>query len=429
MTDRRRIEYVTTMDSKGFQSGASGLMGSLQNIGSKFGLTEGFINGAVKSLGFFGAAIGAEKVLSWVRGGLDLAASAAEVDSKFQAVYGSAGDLETRLEEWGDKAGVTESKAKDLAGTMGNLALAQGLSRDATIELVSKTADLAGDLASFNDANPEEVFFDLNKAILTTEREGMKKYGISLNENEIKQRALELALADGRSEFSKADKALATFQLASEQAGKAVGDLDRTQDSTKNQAREFRASIEELQTAVGESLLPALQDLVTFGNNYVVPTLDALVKGTDDSSSSWQVMVDKSSSIVSWFLDPVGQSLGFLNEKVLGVNKSLGDLPAASQGYGDAIHNIGDPLSIVTDKAWGTKKAMDELVAVMAARFPVPQTAATQDELAALAGKIIAAKREFIQLRDIMAGGLTSPGKTAADSQSVWNQINGNIYG
>lgn len=210
----------------------------------------------------FGVALGAQEVIRWTQDAVQLAVAADEVDSKFQEVFGTATELQSGLEAWGDMAGVTTTQAQDLAATFGNLAQAQGISATASQRLALDVAELAGDMASFNDEDPARVFTDLNKALLTTEREGMKKYGIAITEAEVKTRAATIAAEDGRSEVTKADRAYASYAIAVEQAGSAIGDLERTQDSAANQQRQLRASITELQEEIGQELLPVYEDLL-----------------------------------------------------------------------------------------------------------------------------------------------------------------------
>ena len=177
-------------------------------------------------------------------------------------MYGSNEQLIESLEEWGDLAGVTTTDAMGLAATFGNLAQAQGISQQASSDLALEVADLAGDMASFNDADPSKVFQDLNKALLTTEREGMKSYGIAISEAEVKTRAAAIAAADGRDEVTKADRAYASYAIAVEQAGQAVGDLERTSDSAANRQRQLQASLKEMQEEIGRELLPVFHDLL-----------------------------------------------------------------------------------------------------------------------------------------------------------------------
>ncbi len=215
-----------------------------------------------KAMGALGAALGAREVLAFAGDAVQMAIAAEEIDSKFQAVFGSSEAFRKSLEEWGDVAGVTKTRGEELASTFGNLAIAQGISEEDTKALTLEVATLAGDMASFNDADPEQVFFDLNQALLTTEREGLKKYGIAISETEVKTLAASIATADGRDEVTKADRAYAAYELAVKQAGKAIGDLDKTSESTANVQRQLRASLEEMQEEIGRRLLPAYEDML-----------------------------------------------------------------------------------------------------------------------------------------------------------------------
>ena len=238
----------------------------------------GGVGGAMKKVaGLAAGAFAVSSIVDYGREALNLATAAEEVDSKFQAVFGSAKELEDSLRTWGDMAGVTEADAKNLAATFGNLAMAQGIAAGQAEELALDVATLAGDLASFNDADPAQVFEDINKGMLTTEREGLKKYGIAVAETEVKQRALNIATADGRTEVTQADRAMASYEIITRMAGKAVGDLERTQDSAASRTRQAKASMEELQTEVGTHLVGAYQDLLE-----ILSDVEPLLRGMVD---------------------------------------------------------------------------------------------------------------------------------------------------
>jgi len=263
-----------------------------------------------------GATFGAMELARWAGDAIQLAVAAEEVDSKFEAVFGSSQEFTEALSEWADMAGITDTASRDLAATFGNLAMAQGISGEDTQALTLLVAELAGDMASFNDADPEQVFEDLNKALLTTEREGMKKYGIALTQAEIDQGALEIATKDGRKEVTKADKALAAYELTVKQAGKAVGDLERTQDSAANQQRQLKAALSEMQETIGRELLPVYQELLQ-----LTVSLTPLLKN-------------------------VAGAAGLLTD-------SLGPLTAAMKVYnGDAV----DVVSVTKDWLWASLK-------------------------------------------------------------------------
>ena len=244
LADTKSLERGTKRASKSMKKSQSG-MGAL-----------------TKAAGALGLALGAREVLQFAGDAVQLASAADEAASKFEAVFEGSVKAAESVKLFGDNAGVTEQQANDLFGTTGNLAQAMGFTVDESAALTDKIAILAGDMASFNDADPAAVFRDLNNGILTTEREGLKKFGISITEAEVKQRALNIAIKDGRSEVTKQDRSTASLAIATEQAGKAVGDLERTFDSTANKQRRVQKKFADLKVEIGRGLMPVFEELL-----------------------------------------------------------------------------------------------------------------------------------------------------------------------
>lgn len=275
--DTRDILFRMLMDTRDAERGSRKTADEMQQLDRKAGGLTGSMTGVAKAATAVAGALAASQVAQWGYDAIQMATAAAEVESKFQAVYGANERLTDSLREWGDVAGVTETQGKNLAATFGNLAQAQGISADRSADLALDVASLAGDMASFNDADPSQVFDDLNKALLTTEREGMKKYGIAITEAEVKTRAAEIAAADGRTEVTKADRAYASYAIAVQQAGKAVGDLERTSGSTANKQRQLSATVAEFQEMIGTELLPVFEDFLDLAVD-AAPALKTVAK-------------------------------------------------------------------------------------------------------------------------------------------------------
>jgi methyl-accepting chemotaxis protein len=354
MTDRRRIEYQVGVNDQQFTSGSQGIIGRLRDMAGGFGDTSTMIGRATQAFGIMGAALGARQMIGWAGDAIQLAAGAEEVRSKFEAVFGPANDLKQILSEWGDLAGVTETKAYDLAASFGNLAMAQGISEDATQDLVVDVATLAGDIASFNDVEPAQVFEDLNKALLTTEREGMKKYGIAISENEVKTLAAARAAREGRDAVTEADRALASYEIVVRQAGKANGDLARTADSTANKQRQLKAEMAEFQEAIGQELLPVMHEL-TGSLLELAPLLSGVAKGfgasiTPVTGMSDAVRIAKDESKGFW------EKLGDLNIAALKIVSPLGSIASTSDDVTKAVKE----MSSKTDNAASSSDIMWE---------------------------------------------------------------------
>jgi len=314
-------------DTKGLEKGTKRADRALKGTSKAGQATNAVFGGITKAVGALGIALGGRELLQWAGDAVQMAIAADEVDSKFEAVFGSARKFTESLSAWADMAGITDTASRDLAATFGNLAQSVGIPDDATEELTLSVATLAGDMASFNDDDPAEVFRTLNTAILTAERDGLKKYGISVSENEVKTRALEIAVKDGRVEFTKTDKALASYQLITERAGKANGDLEATQDSLANKQRQVTASVDEMKEAFGKEL---------------VKVLATTAKGIDTQTNSLEVLGKAAGTVVRKYLEPYAEAL-IQTGVALDTSKDAGDRFGAGIGAIDAYIRASIP--------------------------------------------------------------------------------------
>jgi len=420
MAERRDILFRLLGDSK-----------SLQRATRQGQSALGRMSDSLKRVaGAAGLAFGGRELLRWTSDALQMAAAAEEVDSKFEAVFGTNQRLIQSLEDWASLAGITDSKAKDLAATFGNLAMAQGLSRDATEDLTVDVAELAGDLASFNNIEPDVVFNDLNKALLTTEREGMKKYGIAISEAEVKTRALAIATGDGRTEVTKADRALASYQIAVSQAGKAVGDLERTSDSTANTQRRLRARLEETQEAIGRNLLPTFKfwlDAVDDGTSIMDGFVDGLGLASEAVSRQEREVNKARWTQIVWDQATAGltRTVREFNEAVEAANGGVRDLRDVSDDYAKGAA-VQYPSSIAQ-----MTKAQRDFNEAMAESEERTKTLAD-----ALQGDLFKAYRDarteaqhLLEVQGLLAGGRDNPdydrGEDYTTSSSIYNVNNG----
>ena len=394
------LVYRWFADTRQFERGTKQAQRSLGGVGDMVGRVGGLIAGA-----FAG-----QQLLTWAQDAIQLAAAAEEVDSKFQSVFGTANELNDALREWGDMAGVTETQAKDLAATFGNLAQAQGFTNTESQKLAVEVAKLAGDMGSFNDVDPSTVFNDLNKALLTTEREGMKKYGVAITEAEVKTRALAIATADGRTEVTAQDRALASLEIATRQAGRAVGDLERTQDSTANRARQLTADIREQQEAIGRELIPVYHELLGLVK-IVVPALEGVgfaISGVTEQINPAEQSVEKWKNGLQLLFPP----LIAIEKAINGVRGEVEETDIVFQEFADTQRIIADALlkqgipsmSGAADEANELADAMNAQAAAMG-----------RVESIFMRGDLFAGYRELQRLgrtsRDVTkAPGLFSPG-------------------
>lgn len=218
--------------------------------------------------------------LSWLWDGTKLASDTRESMSKVETVFGnSAGEIKSFAKGAAQNLGLSERAALDAAGGFGNLFSQLGITSDQASQASTGMLTLAADLASFHNADISEVL-DAQSAAFRGEYDSLQKFIPTINAAAVEQEALNLTGLETADQLDAQDKAWAAMILMTQGAGAAYGDFGRTADGVANQQRIAAAEAENLQTSLGEKLLPvteavtaAKRKLVEVLANDVVPWL------------------------------------------------------------------------------------------------------------------------------------------------------------
>lgn len=179
-----------------------------------------------------------------------------ETKSKVKVVFGS---MSQDVLDWSITSatamGMSREQALAAAGTYGNLFVSLGLGQKPAADMSMNLVQLASDLASFNNANPQEVL-DALRSGLSGEIEPLKKYGVAMNEAILKQKAMEMGLGDNIQALTEAEKLQLRYAIIMEQTATAQGDFARTSDGLANQTRIVNAQFIDAAATLGEKLLP-----------------------------------------------------------------------------------------------------------------------------------------------------------------------------
>lgn len=221
------------------------------NVGSKAAsVAKGF---GVMTAAAGGLAVVAGKQL------FDVAEELTSLDQKIGTVF--SGQSLDQVTGWADEVaarmGLTATQAAGLAANAGDLLKPMGFTADEAANMSTEIVGLSGALSEWSGGqrSVEETASILQKALLG-ERESLKELGISINQAEVDQRAMTIAMADGRDEITAQDKALATQALIMEkstdaQAAFAAGGNDLTAAQNK-----LKAAFGELQEDLARKLMP-----------------------------------------------------------------------------------------------------------------------------------------------------------------------------
>ena len=232
---------------KAFGTQLNNLKNQVPGLGSAFSLLTNPITLSVAGLAAF-SGIAKESI--------GMASDLNETVSKIGIVFGEQADP---VLDFGKNAasslGMSENAALSAAGVYGNLFRSMEMGEDVSAKMSVGLVKLAGDLASFNNMDPT-VVADKLRAMLSGETEPGKSLGININEVIIKERALELALWDGKGALDANAKSQAIYSLIMEQTTLAQGDFARTSSGLANQQRILKAETDNLKAALGQRLLP-----------------------------------------------------------------------------------------------------------------------------------------------------------------------------
>ena len=206
--------------------------------------------------------------------GLGLVAvnAASDMEESISKVGVVFGDNKDDLVEWASSAstsmGMTQQAALEAIGTYGNLLTALGVVPGKAMQMSQSFVELSADLASFNNASPEETLLALRSA-LTGEFEPMKRFGVALSQAAIEQQALKMGLIETKAELTPAIKAQAGYALILEQTATAQGDFERTSDGLANKTRIVKAQFMDAAAAIGQQLLPVALKLANVVSGWI----------------------------------------------------------------------------------------------------------------------------------------------------------------
>lgn len=195
----------------------------------------------------------------------EIGSAVGETESKFKTVFDSASDsVDDFIDNFANIAGLTRTQAREFLATTGAITQGMGATRDESAELSKEIVKLAGDLASFNNVSIDDAFGAIRSG-LTGETEPLKRFGIILSENATKLEALARTGKKSADDLTNLEKVQARLAIITAGAGKAIGDLERTQDSAANKARALTARLREQREEFAAQLIPAYQDALKFG--------------------------------------------------------------------------------------------------------------------------------------------------------------------
>lgn len=261
-----------------FTGNTKGLTNSFKQAQKEAGALSKSVAGAGTLVKTAFAGIATAGIASGFKNTILAASNLQESLSKTTAVFGAnASEIQKWAKTTSTSFGVSQQAALEAAGTYGNLFKAFGLSDTQATKMSKSLVELAADMASFNNVPIEDALLALRSG-LSGETEPLKKFGVALNDQRLKEEALRLGLIKTtKGVLPVAIKTQAAYALIMKDTALQQGDVARTSGGLANQMKFLQSGFKDAQASLGNLFLPMLTDLVTTINKKIVPAIQDFV--------------------------------------------------------------------------------------------------------------------------------------------------------
>jgi hypothetical protein len=201
---------------------------------------------------------------------LKMANDAVESENLFkESMKGMSGAARDWSDDLSDSLGLNAYAVRKNVGTLNVMFNSMGMGTKKSYEMSTALTELAEDMASFYNLSSADAFTKLS-AGMTGETEPLKRLGILVDENTIKQYALANGISSNTKTLTQQEKVLARYGAIMQQTATAQGDMARTIDSPANQLRVLSNTMDQASIAFGRGM-QTIQAVA-------MPTLNALSK-------------------------------------------------------------------------------------------------------------------------------------------------------
>lgn len=296
--------------------------------------------------------------------------------STSEQVFGGAA---TAIQEWSqgsaDAIGLSQRAAIEAATSFATFGKSAGLGGEGLTKFSTDLTAMAADLAAFKNTSVEDALGALQSG-LAGESEPLRRYGILLNDAQLRQEALRLGITKTTSDaLTPQQRVLAANELIFRQGADAIGQFTRESDELTTQGAKLKANWEDAQAALGESLLPALTSAAQAANS-ALKAFQGLDDGTQGFLAKLAVGGAGASVLVGGLSLAAGAGMKLQDaygrmraaadngNRVMGVTattaKTAGKALGAA-GLAFAVYELGEALDEASKDAVGFETALNNI--------------------------------------------------------------------
>jgi hypothetical protein len=236
---------------------------------------------AAQGIGMIGRAVGAvtNAAAAPVRAASDLN----ETINMAQVIMGRTGAASTMAFAQGNvlNLGMSQEEALRSTALYANTLRHGGMNQAQANQRATETTQMVADIASLFNRAPEQVATDV-QAALTGRFRPLRKYGIVINEEDVRREAEREGLSTGGGALTQGQRNTATNTLLMKQAKFAAGDYAKTNKQLANELRNITALWKNFNAVIGQSALTASAGFLQGPVNLLKAINDNLTSTTHD---------------------------------------------------------------------------------------------------------------------------------------------------
>lgn len=242
-----RINFLTQFDNRGIKQAQR----ELASVGRNLSRSLDFAVGGALA----GATAG---LISSVKAASNYAAEFEGVNQVFgKAAKSVQGFADTAAKT----AGLSATEALQASKVFGLFAQSAGLSGQSAADFSTTLVQLAGDLGSFNDVPTAEAL-DAIQSGLQGQAEPLRKFGVFLTEDALKQEYLAQTGQKVVGALSAQQKMMASYGLIMKQTTIQQGDFTKYGNTMGNSLKTLTKTMEDLSAEIGGQLVPVIEEVL-----------------------------------------------------------------------------------------------------------------------------------------------------------------------
>lgn len=264
--------------------------------------------------GAISAAAIAKKLLDFGKAAIDAASDLEEVQNVVDVTFGeSAREIDAWAKSAINQFGLTETKAKQFASTLGAMMKSAGMSGDEIVEMSENLSGLAADMASFYNLDFDTAFQKIRSGI-SGETEPLKQLGINMSVANLEAFALQKGLKKTFDQMSQGEQTMLRYQYIMQATADAQGDFARTSDGYANGLRLLQSNFESIKTTIGSALIPVLATATTSINDFLTSLTQSKPRTVLDEIADIQVNTEEKIAKIQETANEAHILLDVLNE-------------------------------------------------------------------------------------------------------------------